>query len=712
MKKKVEATESREAVFARQHIEAQRILHELEVHQVELELTNHELKKARDDAEEMLEKYAELYDYAPIGYLTLDSEGTIHELNLAAAAMLGKDRANLRLRNFHLFLETHSKISFRLFLEKLFMNPGSASCDLELTSASGHSIFTHADAAITGNTQFCRIILSDVSERRSIDETQLFLVKSGWSNSGEDFFQSLAKHLAHTLSVDYVCIDRLLDEGLEAQTVAVYFDGKFEDNVRYTLKDTPCGDVVGRRICCFPKGVRHQFPKDTVLQDMHAESYAGTTLWDTHGNPIGLIAVIGRQPMENQHLAEVILNLVSYRAAGELERRKSENELNAALTKAEKSDQLKSAFLANMSHEIRTPMNAIVGFAGLLTEPGLTEEDRNHYSNIIQSRSDDLMHIINDLLEISRIESGNTVILKGMVPINSVLEELHSIFDQKLSRIRKNHLALEMQTGLTDEEATINTDSFILKQVWSNLIDNAIKFTEAGTIRFGYLPPENGIICCFVSDTGIGIAEENHKVIFEHFRQADMPDPHRYGGTGLGLAICKGSIALLGGDIWVESVPGKGSTFFFTLPYEPLVEKTGKTVIKPLEPDSDQTFNWTGKKILLVEDEPNNMDFLCVILEQTGAELRTAFSGKELQEYYGDLESFHAVLLDIRLPDISGWELAREMKLICPHLPVIVQTAFAMPGDRQKSIDAGCDAYISKPLTKQVLLKAMSENIR
>jgi PAS domain S-box-containing protein len=165
----------------------------------------------------------------------------------------------------------------------------------------------------------------DITERKQMEDAQLFLVQCGYS--GEDFFQLLARYLAESLDVAYVCIDRLLGDALTAQTVAVYFDGKFEDNVIYALKDTPCGNVVGQTICCFPREVRHLFPRDEVLQEMVAESYMGTTLWDSQGHPIGLIAVIGRQPLANVRLAESILKLVAVRAAGELERRQVEDAL-------------------------------------------------------------------------------------------------------------------------------------------------------------------------------------------------------------------------------------------------------------------------------------------------------------------------------------------------------------------------------------------------
>ncbi|MCX6285685.1 MAG: response regulator [Bacteroidetes bacterium] len=390
-------------------------------------------------------------------------------------------------------------------------------------------------------------------------------------------------------------------------------------------------------------------------------------------------------------------------------RKQVEVELLKAKNKAEESDRLKSVFLANMSHEIRTPMNAIVGFAGMLSDPELSEDDRNRFSGIIQSRSDDLMHIINDLLEISRIESGNATFVKQKVFLNSVLDEMEEVFRQKLERSNKTNIRLVAEKAMFDTDSNIVTDGLILRQVLSNLIDNAVKYTESGSVRFGYNTPVNGTITFYVADTGIGISQENHHVIFEHFRQAESQDQQKYGGTGLGLSICKGSLALLGGEIWVESSPGNGSTFFFRLPFEPDKEKNQSTGSVLDKQTVRATYNWSGKKILLVEDEQTNMDFLQIILGRTNAELIPIYNGSQLKAMYDNLDSFDLVLLDIRLPDANGWDLAKEIKSIRPGLKIVAQTAYAMSTDRKKSEEAGCDGYISKPIRKNELYQILDK---
>ncbi|MEI6683136.1 MAG: PAS domain S-box protein [Bacteroidota bacterium] len=392
------------------------------------------------------------------------------------------------------------------------------------------------------------------------------------------------------------------------------------------------------------------------------------------------------------------------------DRKKMINELMDARKKAEESDRLKSSFLANMSHEIRTPMNAIVGFSEMLSDPDITTGERSKFSAIIQSRSDDLMHIINDLLEISRIESGNVKVTQTRVMINETLAELEAIFRKRLQQSKKATLSLFVEKLLPDDQSYILTDGYILKQVFSNLIENSIKYTGSGSIKFGYLRPERGSITFFVSDTGIGISPGNQEIIFEHFRQADIENPHQYSGTGLGLAICKGSLALVQGKIWVESQPGKGSTFYFSLPFQqqpasppPAARQPGTT---PVIPQGSQ-YLWHGKQVLIVEDEPTNMEFLRLVLRKTQIAITPVPSGAILRSLYGNLQQFDLVLLDVRLPDANGWELAREIKSIRPELPIIAQTAFAMSSDMQKSLAAGCDNFISKPINKTSLLNMM-----
>lgn|GEM_PF-2000191 len=335
----VDAAEMRRQVEARlddyktnNHIsftqqDAQRLVHELQVHQIELELQNQELQKSRAQLEAWLEQYTDLYDFAPVGYFTLNSNGDILQVNLTGAHLLNVDRSQLLNRRFGLFVSFESRSVFSEFLEHAFRNSGRESCELLMSTETGESFNVRLDAMVSTNAAECRIALIDITEQKQIEAARLFLLQCGWSNSSGDFFQLLAWYLSDTLGMDYVCIDRLLEDQLTARTVAVYYDGVYEDNLDYTLKETPCGQVLGKTVCSFQEGVRDLFPQDTALQKMNAEGYVGTTLWSSQGQPIGLIAMISRKPICNLKRAESLLQLVSIRAAGELERKLAEEAL-------------------------------------------------------------------------------------------------------------------------------------------------------------------------------------------------------------------------------------------------------------------------------------------------------------------------------------------------------------------------------------------------
>ncbi len=246
--------------------------------------------------------------------------------------------------------------------------------------------------------------------------------------------------------------------------------------------------------------------------------------------------------------------------------KKAEVELIEAKEKAEESDRLKTAFLHNISHEIRTPMNAIVGFSTLLGEPDLKVTDQQQYIDIIGQSSMQLLSIINDIVDIANIESGQVVLNLKIIELNSVLKNLKEQFSY---RVREQDLVINLHTGLPDKESVINTDSTKLIQILSNLINNALKFTSKGQIDFGY-SLKRKYLEFYVMDTGIGISDENRIRVFDRFFQVKRTDSHKYGGTGLGLSICKAYVDLFGGVISVESKEGQGTTFVFTIPYSPV----------------------------------------------------------------------------------------------------------------------------------------------
>ena len=393
---------------------------------------------------------------------------------------------------------------------------------------------------------------------------------------------------------------------------------------------------------------------------------------------------------------------------------KTKNELIAlnrrfkkAAAKAKDADRLKTAFLANMSHEIRTPLNSIIGFTQLLADDNLSD-DQKQYIDIINTSGKNLLVIINDIIDISKIEAGQLKVVKSDCNINQVFADLLQYFQSD----RKNHqdkdIRISVHLSLSDKDSTIFTDDVRLKQILINLISNAIKFTHCGSVEFGYyLDGEKKKMVFFVKDTGIGMDPEKQNIIFKRFRQADGTISRRYGGTGLGLSISKGLVAILGGHIWVESVLGKGSTFYFSLPYKNTFYSTvylSRERNRELDP-----YSWSDKMILIVEDDENNLYYLKRILSKTQINIIHAKDGLEAVKKSSEIINIDIVLMDIQLPLLNGLDATQQIRAMNKKYPIIAQTANAMDDDRRRCIDSGCTDYISKPIDKQVLLDVLSK---
>jgi PAS domain S-box-containing protein len=398
-----------------------------------------------------------------------------------------------------------------------------------------------------------------------------------------------------------------------------------------------------------------------------------------------------------------------------LEKRVEERtaELLIAKDKAEESDRLKTAFLANMSHEIRTPLNAIMGFSGLLS-PNLDEEITNNYIHIINNSGLQLLSIINDIIDIAKIEAGQINIEVSECSVNAFLKELLTSKKQKLLEERIDNKKIKLSIDNKDDNFTIQTDPTRLKQVITNLVNNAIKFTEKGKIEFGYYLPGNIIskkvdeneILFFVKDTGIGIKRSEQEVIFERFRQVENSLTKRYGGTGLGLAISKSLVEKMGGRIWVESEEGEGSEFYFTIPY---IKQKGAQAITPEKVDFAKI---EGKTILIAEDEPSNFHILEILLSQIKAKLIWARNGQEAIDLFTEnKDRIDIVLMDIQMPIKNGLVTTKEIKAIKKGVPILAQTAYALAGDNERFMKAGCDDYISKPIEKDLLFEKIGRLI-
>lgn len=413
-------------------------------------------------------------------------------------------------------------------------------------------------------------------------------------------------------------------------------------------------------------------------------------------------------------LKDVELSTVSLKSNNEVtvmgimrdvtQRKMAERELLKAKEKAEESDRLKSAFLANMSHEIRTPMNGIVGFTKLLKDKDFSKNKQQEFLSIIDSRSQHLLQLINDIVDISKIEAGQLQIHKNSFYLNNLFDELFEIYQGELENKSKASIRLQVNKAFSNAHSAIYSDQLRLKQIITNLLSNAVKFIESGTITFGYEPAGSNTLQFFVEDTGPGLSGNNKKLIFNRFRQAEEPPAKGHSGTGLGLSISKNLVEMLGGKIWVESEEGRGARFLFTLPYEPAIEEKPASN-RIYEFQNDYTGVFSGRKILLVEDDPVSRQFTNEILTPTGAVIYNAENGEQgLNLFKKHKKQLSLILMDLRLPDINGLELTRKINKHNESIPIIAQTAYAMAEDSGKSLQAGCTDYLAKPIDADKLL--------
>jgi len=382
----------------------------------------------------------------------------------------------------------------------------------------------------------------------------------------------------------------------------------------------------------------------------------------------------------------------------------AEYELIAAKEKAEESDRLKTAFLANMSHEIRTPMNGILGFTSLLQEPDLSGEEQHRYIDIIQQSGDRMLQTVNDIIEVSKIETGQVDVTQTLVNICDLLNYLFLFFKPETE---KKGIQLFLENELSGKECNITTDKIKINSILTNLIKNAIKYSDSGSIKISCQKKSPHLLFS-VEDEGIGIPVNRQKAIFERFVQADIEDSRAQEGSGLGLAITQSYAKMLGGEVWVESQEGIGSTFYATIEYIP-----SNCIESGLKPKESKIMSDELKKIEILVAEDDNVSFLLLqnILSKENYHLTQVTNGLEVVDMLQRTPNFHLILMDIKMPEMDGIEATKKVREFNSTIPIIAQTAYALEGDKEKALQAGCNGYISKPINKDDLLKQIRKYV-
>ena len=382
-------------------------------------------------------------------------------------------------------------------------------------------------------------------------------------------------------------------------------------------------------------------------------------------------------------------------------RKEIEQELIIAKEKAEESDQLKSAFLTNMSHEIRTPMNGIFGFTDLLSNPILSGKEKQKYINIIKKSGNRMLNTVNDIIDVSKIDAGQVEIAKSIVNINEEIETQYDFFNGETSAMG---IEFNLINELPKQESFILTDKVKLNSIITNLIKNAIKYTDKGSIEI-YSGKKEAMFEFKIKDTGIGIPEDRIESIFNRFEQADITDAHARQGSGLGLSITEAYVKMLDGNIGVQSEFGKGSTFYFTLPW---IEKQEKSV--PLKDNQDISKVFDKQiNLLIAEDDNTSFEFFKIILERDVNKIIRTTNGEETVNYLKNNTDINLVLMDINMPVLNGFEATKQIKKFRPELYIIAQTAYALVGDEEKALQAGCNDYISKPINVEELKQKINK---
>lgn len=396
----------------------------------------------------------------------------------------------------------------------------------------------------------------------------------------------------------------------------------------------------------------------------------------------------------------------------ESEVKRLEKELQKTREKAQNSEKLKSTFLANMSHAVRTPMNAIIGFSELIGMEGVSPSKKHEFIRIVNEKGHQLLSLIDDIIEISKIESGKLALSYTQVNIDEFLNEIFSTTLQKKIKAGKEQVDIILEKNSQEEFGVIQTDPGRLQQIINNILAFSLSNTSKGYIKFGYSIKDAKTIEFFITDTGIGLNKDDQKLLFDYFWEFEDVTHQRIAENGLGLTIAKYLLEMLGGKITLASELNKGNSFIFTLPVEKpgRVNKSnlisaGKNVstLEKLEPI------WKDKVILIVEDDIVNYQFVEALLEKTQVQLLHAENGDQALQLCKTISKIDLILMDIKLPDKNGYQITREIKAIRNDIPIVAQTAFSINEVKEKCLASGCQDIISKPVEIELFLTIINK---
>jgi PAS domain S-box-containing protein len=653
-----------------------------------------ERKMAEKSMKEASENWNRTFQAMHSGIALLDAHQKIIQTNRAFQNFVNKDEKKLTGQNCFPFVFGKEIPAEGNLFEKMKI---SKTCKKTEVTING-SIFEilidpvfNENGKITGAV----LIMNDISQRKRDENIQQILYEIANAATIEKSLRELLVVVRNELSkvIDSTNFFVAMYHPETNTLRKVIFEDEKDNFVEWDAHKSLSGQVLKLKkplLLNSNQETRFAAKNNIELLGSPAACWLGVPLMSGE-NAIGVM-VVQSYTNENAYDSQAVrlLVLIAHELSVIIERKKMIHDLVAAKEKAEESDRLKSAFLANMSHEIRTPMNGILGFAELLKEPKLSGEEQQMFIDIIKKSGERMLNIINDLINISKIESGQMEVCFSETNINEQLEFLYNFF--KLEAKQKN-LKLVVNCPVQNSKAIILTDREKVYAILTNLIKNALKFTKAGSIEYGYRIAENKLIF-YIKDTGIGIPRNKQKSVFERFVQANSGMTSVYEGAGLGLAIAKAYVQMLGGEIWMESEEGKGTCFYFTLPVI-IKTETGSAEVNDINDEQKHgNFNAT---VLIAEDDETSLLYLSYILKESHFKLLAAKNGSEAIELCRSHNEIDVVLMDISMPDIDGHTAAKLIREFRPGLTIIAQTAFALDEDKEKFNDT-FDDYITKPI--------------
>ncbi|MBN2616367.1 MAG: PAS domain S-box protein [Bacteroidales bacterium] len=636
--------------------------------------TNEKLKKAEDELQLWRKELLDYFEHDISADFFVDPKGNLISCNNTFYKMFEIESDQAKPLNVSDFYKNNDERNKLISLIK--ENKKLENYEMEMISKSGKELH------LIGN------ILGNFDDSGNLISIKKYLVDITQRKMAEELLLKLSKAVDQS-PVSIIITNK--DAKIE------YVNPKFTETTGYTMKEATGKNP---KIISIHSKTSNEYKElwDTILS---GSTWAGEFLNQKKNGELfwehAIISPIMNKNGEISHFVAITEDIT--------EKKAKDHELIEALEKAQESDRLKSAFLANMSHEIRTPMNGILGFAELLKEPLLDGDVQQEYLGLIEKSAKRMLEIITNIVDLSKVEAGMTKLTESEVNIN---QEIDFAYHSLIQQAKHKGLEFKYSKSLPDAQAFILTDKEKLYSIITNLLKNAIKFTHSGSISLEYEIINDEVRFC-VKDTGIGISYDLKNIIFERFRQGNETLNRIHEGAGLGLAISKAFVEMLNGKIWFESEtdlndPNHGTRFYFTVPYRPV--KQNESIAE------DETNTWEKHpklNILITEDDEISKLLLNRVLKPVARKIYNASSGEEAVRICSQIPGIDLVLMDIKLPGMNGYDATRKIRKFNKNVLIIAQTAFAMEGDRDKALDAGCDEYIAKPIQISKLNKLLSK---